>query len=160
MNLEGIARAVERHLAHLSEPAQLQQNREQIGKLLGLGATGLILLLPLTFFLNLALVTITGVGISEAAFGKIAIAVMALALPVLFIGISLWLLPAIRKELLKGVPTNWRRAAQATENHSSLVAQGSSPKTPADRFDAIASVTEYTTAELKPQPPHPDPKAG
>jgi hypothetical protein len=119
----------------------------------------LIFLLLLGFFLNLALVTITGVGISEAAFGKIAIAVMAFALPVLFGGMGLWLLPAIRKELLNGRPTNQRRAAEASPNQESL-AEGSLPERLADRLDAISSVTEYTTAELKPRSPEQGPRTG
>jgi len=153
MNLEGIVRAVERHLAQSSEPAQAQQNREQLGMRLGLSAAGLIFLLLFGFFLNLALLTFVGVGISEAAFGKIAIAVMALALPVLLGGVGLFVLPAIRRELLRKRSTDCPRAAEVTANQPSHVVEGSAPETAADPFNAIASVTEYTTAELRPQPP-------
>ena len=153
MNLVGIARAVERHLAQPSEPAQVQQSREQIGKLLGLSGAGLIFLLLIGFFLNLALLTFAGVGISDAAFGRIAIAVMALALPVLLGGGGLLILPAIRKELLRKGPTDSRRAAQVTANQPSLVVEGSLPETAADPFNAVASVIENTTAELRPLPP-------
>jgi len=160
MDLAGIARAVERHFAHSSEPTAPQQSREQVGKLLGLSAAGLILLLLIGFFLNLALETFAGVGISEAVFGKIAIAVMALALPVLLGGAGLLILPAIRKELLKKGPTDRWHASPVTANQPLLVVEGSVPETAADPLNAIASVTEYTTAELKPQPPHGDPEKG
>ena len=152
MNLEGIVRAVERHLAQSSEPTAPQQNREQIGKLLGLTAVGLIFLLLIGFFLNLALETFAGIGISEATFGKIAIAVMALALPVLLGGAGLLILPAIRKELLKKGPTDHRLNSQVTADEPLLVVESSVPEMAADPFNAIASVTENTTAELKPLP--------
>jgi hypothetical protein len=124
MNLVGIARAVERHHAQLSEPNAPQQNREQIGKLLGLSAAGLIFLLLIGFFLNLALETFAGVGISEAVFGRIAIAVMALALPVLLGGSGLLILPAIRKEVFKKGPTDHRHTDQVTANQPLLVVEG------------------------------------
>jgi hypothetical protein len=144
MNLEGIAKAVERHLADLSDPTEPQKDWQQIGRLMGLSAAALICLLILGFFINLALVSVAGVGIGEAAFGKIAIAVMVLALPVLFGGTALIVVPAIAKELSKAKTTTRERF---------------SPKEPppelpsADRFDAISSVTEHTTAEseLPPQ---------
>ena len=102
MNLEGIAKAVERHLAELSEPAEPRKDWQPVGKLMGLSAAALIFLLILGFFINLALVTVAGVGIGEAAFAKLAIAVMVLALPVLLGGTVLIVVPAIPKELFKG----------------------------------------------------------
>ena len=140
MNLEGIAKAVERHLAEVTDPPGPRKDWQQVGKFMGLSAAGLIFLLILGFFLNLALVTFAGVGIDEAAFGKIAIAVMVLALPVLFGGTGLMVVPALSKELFKA----------KTAARDRFSPKEPPPQLPsADRFDAISSVTEHTTAELE-----------
>ena len=149
MNLEGVARAVERHIAELSEPAEPQkkkEKREYIGKLMGLGAIALIFLLLAGFFINLALVGIAGVGISEAAFGKIAIALMAVALPLLFGGFGLIVTPVIFKELFKAKSTKRDRISQDKSLRE---------LPPAARFDSIPSVVEHTTTELELRPPKP-----
>jgi len=149
MDLHGIADAVERHLAEVSDPAQSHKKRAQTGTVMGLIGTALIFLLIVGFFINLALATVTGIGINEATFGKIAIMVMALALPILFGGAGLMIFPAIQRGLFKTRSTDSRLALQGTAKQAPLASNGTLLESPAGRFDAISSVTEHTTAELE-----------